>query len=135
MAILARQAGWTFPLRHFNFVSMLHRVLDQLPVLPVSHNPAVSKRVFFARDEAPNITQITRSTFPPGEIAPGHSHADMWEVFLFESGAGEIEIDGAVHPATGGDAFLIQPGEVHEIRNAGSEPLVVTVIGIVDTRG
>jgi Mannose-6-phosphate isomerase len=113
---------------------MLQRVLDQLPILPVSHNPAVSKRVLFARGEAPNITQIARSTFPPGEIAPGHSHADMWEVFIFESGAGEIAIDGETHRVAGGAAFLVQPGETHEIRNTGSEPLVVTVIGIAEAR-
>lgn len=109
---------------------MLHRIFHQLPDLPVSHNPRISKRVLFANGEIPAITQIARSTFPPGEIAPGHSHKDMWEVFLFESGSGEIEIDRNVYPVFPGHAFLLQPSEVHEIRNTGDAPLVVTVFGI-----
>lgn len=109
---------------------MRRRVLDELEHLPVSHNPAVRKRVIFKKGEMPTVTQIARATFPPGESAPGHSHADMWEVFVFESGVGEMEIDGVTHKLAAGDTFLIEPGEVHEIRNTGDGELVVTLIGV-----
>lgn len=114
---------------------MIERILTQLPDLPVSHNPRISKRQLFANGEVPAITQIARATFPAGEVAPGHAHADMWEVFLFESGTGELEIDGSVRAVGAGHAFLVAPGEVHEIRNTGNGPLVVTVVGVRDPSG
>ena len=47
-----------------------------------------------------------------------------------ESGSGEIQVDDRVEPVAGGDCVTVMPGEVHEVRNTGSEDLAVLVFGV-----
>ena len=60
---------------------MKHGQLDHLPEQPVSHNPDIKKRVLFKHGEIPSVTQFSQACFLPGQIAPAHSHADMYKSF------------------------------------------------------
>jgi quercetin dioxygenase-like cupin family protein len=104
--------------------------LPELPEEPVSHNPAIRKRVMLRAGELPHLTNFSQSRFGPGQIAPAHSHEDMCEVFLVQSGTGVIRIDGTVHPLRPGTCVAVDLRENHEIENTGSEDLVLTYFGL-----
>ncbi|MEA5447498.1 cupin domain-containing protein [Leptolyngbya sp. CCNP1308] len=104
--------------------------LDQVPEASVSHNPAIKKRVLLHGDDLPHLTNFAQARFAPGQIANGHSHADMAEVFFVESGAGTITVEGQVYPLTPGVCIAIAPGEHHEVANTGTQELVLTYFGL-----
>ena len=61
--------------------------------------------------------------FLPGETLGLHFHEHVEETFLFTAGHGVLTVDGAEYDIGPGDGFRIEPGEKHDIRNVGSEPL------------
>lgn len=104
--------------------------LDQVPEASVSHNPAIKKRVMLHRDDLPHLTNFSQARFAPGQVADGHSHTDMAEVFFVESGQGTITVDDQPYPLRPGTCIAIEPGERHEVANTGSEMLVLTYFGL-----
>ncbi|MGH2690363.1 MAG: cupin domain-containing protein [Actinomycetota bacterium] len=111
---------------------MIIRDLGTTAEEPVSHNPLVTKRVLLRKGEVANLTQVAEATFPPGELAASHTHPDMHELFLCRSGEGRIVVEGTTHALAPGTFVACRPGESHEIRNTGTEPLVVLVVGLLD---
>ena len=107
--------------------------LTDLPLLPVSHNPAISKQVMLRQGELPHLTNFSQARFEPGQVAPAHAHGDMNEVFFVEAGNGEIAIDDRVYPLAPGTCIAVEVGETHELRNTGTDPLVVTYFGLRST--
>jgi quercetin dioxygenase-like cupin family protein len=107
-----------------------HVHLHSLPVEGVSHNPEIRKRVMLRSGAVPHLTNFSQSRFGPGQRAVAHAHADMFEVFFVEDGEGTILIDGAEHPLVPGVCAVVEPGEVHELRNHGPGELVLTYFGI-----
>lgn len=97
---------------------------------PVSHNPAIQKRVLLRRGELPYLTNFAQARFAPGQVAPGHAHTDMAEVFLVESGQGTLVINQVPHPLHPGVCVVVEPSEHHEVRNDGPEDLVLTYFGL-----
>ena len=104
--------------------------LATVPGEPVSHNPAIEKRVLLRAGTLPPVMQFAEARFAPGQVAPAHAHADMAEVFLVTQGTGTITIDGRAYPLPTGACVAIEPGEVHELANTGAEPLVVLYFGV-----
>jgi quercetin dioxygenase-like cupin family protein len=104
--------------------------LSSLPTEFVSHNPHISKKVMLRPGDLPHLTNFSQARLAPGQIAPGHSHADMHEVFFVESGDGTIQVDQQVYPLTPGVCIAIQPGETHEVANTGATELILTYFGI-----
>ena len=109
---------------------MIHRVLEQRESLPVSHQPTISKRVLLEPGELPVLTNFSQAVFGPGDVAPGHRHDDMWEVFFVRSGRGTIRIDGIESALEQDHCWAIEPGELHEIRNDGDGDLVLLYFGL-----
>ena len=109
---------------------MKHIRIDALPEEGVTHNANIRKRVILRGGELGPLTQLARSTFPPGEVATGHSHADMAEVFCVDEGEGTIIIDGEAMRLSVGSVVVVYPGEHHELANGGEVPLVVTYFGL-----
>ena len=66
---------------------------------------------------------------PKGKsLCPYHAHAAESELYLVVSGRGSIrDKDGSTTVAEG-DAFFFQPGEAHQVTNAGDEDFVYYVI-------
>jgi len=106
--------------------------LGDLPLERVVHNPQIAKQVFLRNGEVPHLTQLAQARLAPGQVAPGHAHADMWEIFVAAAGQGEIEIDGVVHALPAGTCIAVEPGERHELRNPGEVELVVLYLGLRD---
>lgn len=104
--------------------------LRELPREGVSHDPQIGKQVMLRRGDLPHLTSFSRATLTPGQSARAHEHADMFEVFFVESGAGLMKIGGAEHELLSGVCVLVEPGERHEITNTGSSDLVLNYFGV-----
>ena len=61
--------------------------------------------------------------FLPGEELGAHLHRQVEETFYFTGGSGVFVADGLEYDIEPGDAFRMEPGEVHNILNTGTEPL------------
>ncbi len=109
---------------------MIINDLNQLPPESVSHNPAISKRVMLRSGDVPHLTNFSQAHFATGQIAPGHAHEDMWEVFFVTAGYGIIRINGKEYSLSPGVCVTVEPGEVHQIENNGAEELILTYFGL-----
>jgi len=96
----------------------------------VSHNPKIKKHVLIANGEIENITNFSEAIFPPGETAYAHTHRDMTEIFFIKSGNGTISVNERAILLDEGMCVTVEPNEVHEIINTGTEDMVVMCIGI-----
>lgn len=106
--------------------------VNECPELEVSHNPVIKKSLLVGNGEVAGITNFSRAVFPPGEVAPVHSHSDMTEVFYIESGNAEMMVNGSPLAMAPGSCIVIEPGEAHELRNIGSEAMTVIYFGVLN---
>ena len=104
--------------------------LEDIPLQSNSHNERIKKQVLLENHELGNITQLAQSVFPSGEKVTKHSHPDMGEVFMVQSGEGLITVDGITHNLRPGACAVVEPGEYHELENYGEEDLVLIYFGI-----
>jgi uncharacterized cupin superfamily protein len=75
----------------------------------------------------PFDVEITR--LPPGATNfPFHAHAAQWELYLIQSGSGELRTGEETVPFGPGDVFMCPPGEAHQLKNTSSEDLLYYVI-------
>jgi mannose-6-phosphate isomerase-like protein (cupin superfamily) len=104
--------------------------LNDLKVIEVSHNPRIKKRQMLSMGELGPVTIFSQAVFPPGEIAYGHHHKDMGEVFFCQSGKGIININGTEYDLAPGVCVAVEPFEEHEISNIGENDLILTYFGV-----
>ncbi len=65
----------------------------------------------------------------PGQIPyPYHQHSAQWEMYHVISGKGVVRHKDGTTPIEAGDAFIFGPDEPHQLRNTGSEDLIVYII-------
>ena len=107
--------------------------LARLETVPVSHNPAIGKKVMLGADAAPGLTNFSQAIFAPGQVAPGHHHEDMCEVFFVRRGRARITVDGVGHDLIPGQCMLVETGEHHEVANPFEEELVLLYFGLRDS--
>ena len=66
---------------------------------------------------------------PPGKTPyPYHLHSAQWEFYHVISGSGVVRHKDGTTTIEPGDAFIFRPGEPHQIRNDGTQDLVLYVI-------
>lgn len=104
--------------------------LATLPLESVSHNAAIKKQVFLRNGELGPVTQLARAVFKPGDIAPGHAHLDMGEVFLVLEGTLTITVDGETTTHGPGTCLALEPNENHELSNQSDEDLAILTLGV-----
>ncbi|MFC1687484.1 cupin domain-containing protein [Patescibacteria group bacterium] len=68
------------------------------------------------------IIQMVR--IRPGYTAQEHHHRSCTEYFYFPACNGEWYVDGQKIDLQSGDSLVIQPGDVHEVRNTGTRDFV-----------
>src|SRR6201984_3158731 len=61
-------------------------------------------------------------------LCPYHAHAAESELYLVISGRGSVRDTHGTTEVGPGDAFFFQPGEAHQLTNAGDEDFVYYVI-------
>lgn len=80
-------------------------------------------------------TQVVLMTLKPGEEIGEEVHADKDQFFRFESGTGEVRINGRANPVEDGIAVIVPAGAKHNVVNTGDEPLTMyTVYGPPDRK-
>lgn len=105
--------------------------LNKLPLEQNTHNPKISKKVLIRNGEVSNLTNFTKATFPPGEVAAEHVHKDMTEIFFVEKGHGQIKINGKLLPLNEGDCITVEPGDKHELINSSKKDLIFYYLGVL----
>lgn len=90
--------------------------------------PGILHATWAGQAEGLQQLSVWRQTLAPGGASPPHRH-DCDEVVLCQSGWGEVHIDRQVH-RFGADSTVVLPkGIVHQIFNAGAQPL--EIIGVL----
>jgi mannose-6-phosphate isomerase-like protein (cupin superfamily) len=66
----------------------------------------------------------------PGEDIGAEVHDDRDQFFRFETGNGEVWIDGVATAVKADDGVIVPAGAMHNVVNSGSEPLrLYTIYG------
>ena len=74
--------------------------------------------------------QLVLMALQPGEEIGEETHGDRDQFFRFETGAGEVRIDGVVNKVKADDGVIVPAGAKHNVINTGSEPLrLYTIYG------
>lgn len=98
---------------------------NEVPVIPVKMDGAdkASIQVLISADDgAPNFA-MRRFTIAPEGYTPLHRHDNEHEVFVL-SGKGKLVYEGKEYPLNPGSFALVDPGALHQFRNAGNEDFV-----------
>jgi len=66
--------------------------------------------------------------FNPGQTMGMHKHAEVEETFFFTEGAPLIVVNGENIRVRTGDAFRLEPGDVHDIVNDTDQPIEAVFI-------
>ena len=61
--------------------------------------------------------------FQPGQELGAHKHEEVEETFYFTRGTPLVVVNGEEHRVRVGDAFRMEPGDVHNIINDTDEPI------------
>lgn len=67
--------------------------------------------------------QLVLMTLQPGEEIGAEVHAGHDQFFRFETGKGEVIIDGTTHPVAADVGVIVPAGARHNVVNTGTEPL------------
>jgi len=112
-----------------------------LPLIPASHenplSPGVWKRVLLKKADLQTgtVQMVNWASLPAGNTFAPHYHEDMQEIFVMIQGVARITVDAETTILGRGDAILIDPHEVHQMWNHGSEDAEYLAIGISAGRG
>lgn len=79
------------------------------------------------KERHPFDVEICR--IPPGKSPYSyHLHGAQWEFYHVISGKGTVRHQEGTTPIEPGDAFIFPPGEPHQLKNDGTEDLVLYVV-------
>jgi len=74
--------------------------------------------------------QLVLMALKPGEEIGEEVHDDRDQFFRFETGHGEVRIDGVATPVKPDDGVIVPAGAAHNVINTGDEPLrLYTIYG------
>ena len=82
------------------------------------------RRVLYTTKEL----QLVAMAIPPGEEIGEEVHDDVSQFFRFESGSGEVWIDGVCHRVKADDAAVVPAGARHNVKATGLAPLKLYTI-------
>lgn len=102
-----------------------------------AHDPGVWKTVLFAKADLQRgvVQMINWARQPPGKRFARHYHEDMQEVFVILEGTAQLKVGEKTVVLRRGDAVRIDPHEIHEMWNDGTEDVEYVVIGITSEAG
>lgn len=105
--------------------------LENIPFEGVSHNPEIRKKIILKSGQIPALTNFSIAVFSPGQETKFHQHADMFEVFFVTKGTAKIIVNSDELVLEAGSCIVIEPKEMHAIRNIGNSELNLTYFGIL----
>ena len=109
--------------------------------VPAGHenplSPGVLKKILLEKaDLQPGrIQMVNWASLGAGKEFARHYHEDMQEIFILVQGEAEITVGTETTTLHRGDAVVVDPREVHQMRNAGTEAVEYLAIGITSEAG
>jgi mannose-6-phosphate isomerase-like protein (cupin superfamily) len=109
--------------------------------VPAAHenplSPGVLKKVLLEKaDLRPGrIQMVNWASLGAGKEFARHYHEDMQEIFILVEGEAEITVAAETATLRRGDAVVIDPREIHQMRNAGRDAVEYLAIGITSQTG
>ena len=122
---------------------------DASGFIPASHedpkNPGVLKRVIATQQDfqAGHVQMLNFAQLPAGSSFQPHYHEDMQEIFVLVTGLVTMSVRDRSQDETSarcftmrpGDTVIIDPGEIHQMRNTGDVVAEYIVFGISSQKG
>jgi len=71
---------------------------------------------------------VSRTILHAGKSTTGHSHKGQEEVYIFQYGKGQMEIDDRVIDVEEDKIVLIKDGEFHRVHNTGKSNLIFVCV-------
>ncbi len=105
---------------------MIIRKLDTVPTSPVDMDGVkdITKQLVLGRaDGVPNFS-FRVFTVAPGGHSPHHNHETEHLNYVISGKGALVDGAGRLNPIATGDFAFVAPGDVHQFRNTGEEPLV-----------
>jgi uncharacterized cupin superfamily protein len=133
LSIVTDRNGQILEMRKIN----LQDVPEQERKSPKGKFGRVSKNISIALGREPESLDLSKRhpfdvalvRIPKGKsLCPYHAHAAESELYLVVSGRGNVRDKDGITEVGPGDAFFFQPGEAHQLSNAGDEDCVYYVI-------
>jgi len=115
--------------------------LKDMEWVPASHespqSPSVWKKVLLQKADLAEgrMQMVNWCRMEPEKAFRAHYHEDMEEIFIILKGQAKILIGGEEAELGEGDAVVIPPREVHEMKNVGGEDLEYLAVGISGGKG
>ena len=115
--------------------------LQNLEWVPASHenreSPSVWKKVLLQKADLleGRVQMVNWCRMEPEKAFRAHYHEDMEEIFIILKGQAKILVDGEEAEMGKGEAVVIPPRIVHEMKNAGGEDLEYLAVGISQGKG
>ena len=109
--------------------------------VPAGHenplSPGVLKKILLEKaDLQPGrIQMVNWASLGAGKAFARHYHEDMQEIFILVQGEAQITVAAETAVLRRGDAVVIDPREVHQMRNMGTEAVEYLAIGITREAG
>ncbi len=104
--------------------------LSQIGRIAVSHDPQLEKKLLIEKGVVPHFTGYSYVEVPVDGYVSAHHHEDMWEMFFVSSGRAVMSIDDEVFEISKGSCIVVEPKEVHTIKNVGKTKLIMQYFGI-----
>jgi len=109
--------------------------------VPAGHenplSPGVLKKILLEKADLQlgRIQMINWARLGVDKEFARHYHEDMQEIFVIVQGEAEITVGTETATLIRGDAVVIDPHEVHQMRNAGAEAVEYLAIGVTSEAG
>ena len=114
---------------------------NSLQFVPASHedprHPGVLKKVLATSNEllAGQVQMVNWARLPKDSAFQPHYHEDMQEVFVMLGGPVSMRVEEQEVELNEGDAILVSPREIHEMKNLSENDVDYIVFGISTGEG
>ena len=101
------------------------------------HSPSVWKKVLLKKGDLleGRVQMMNWCRMEPGKASRAHYHEDMEEIFIILRGQAKMIVHGEEAEMGQGEAVVIPPREVHEMKNIGGQDLEYLAVGISQGKG
>ena len=96
--------------------------IDRVPAFSTKDGSEI-REVLAHRNSCIRNQTLAEARLPPGGSTTPHRHMKTEEIYYILEGQAQMRVAQEVAMVGPGDAIAIPPGALHQIINAGSEPL------------
>jgi len=96
---------------------------DAVPAFTTKDTSTI-REILAPRNSCIRRQSLAEATVLPGAATLAHCHPGTEEIYYVLAGEGRMRVGAEERNVGAGDAIAIPPGEPHQIRCTGAEPLV-----------